>query len=278
VPEQERAVTALLAEMERRDAELKERESTLRADEASSREHGRRVAERERAVRERERALERQSRAEARRYLLEARAEVEKTIASLRAAADDERAERERAARRGVEQLADRHAAALDAIEKEAVGVAPGAGSSAPASVGEGDLVEVEMLGGRLGRIIEFREGDAIVAVGAVKMTLPRAALKPTLRTIERTAAFSGELPEHDVRTEIDLRGTRVAEIDELLMTSLDAALRADLKSLRIIHGKGTGALRERVAELLGKDVRVRSFRLGAWNEGGAGVTIVEFA
>jgi DNA mismatch repair protein MutS2 len=54
--------------------------------------------------------------------------------------------------------------------------------------------------------------------------------------------------------------------------------VRADLKSLRIIHGKGTGALREVVNEMLRKDTRVREFRMGAWNEGGAGVTIAEFA
>jgi len=54
--------------------------------------------------------------------------------------------------------------------------------------------------------------------------------------------------------------------------------VRADLKALRIIHGKGTGALRARVAEMLRKDTRVKTFRLGAWNEGGAGVTVAEFA
>jgi DNA mismatch repair protein MutS2 len=68
-----------------------------------------------------------------------------------------------------------------------------------------------------------------------------------------------------------------VSEIDEHVHSASDAAVRADLRTLRIIHGKGTGALRERVAEMLAKDVRVRSHRLGAWNEGGAGVTIVEF-
>jgi DNA mismatch repair protein MutS2 len=47
---------------------------------------------------------------------------------------------------------------------------------------------------------------------------------------------------------------------------------------LRIIHGKGTGALRDRVGEMLRKDTRVREFRLGAWNEGGAGVTVAELA
>jgi DNA mismatch repair protein MutS2 len=75
---------------------------------------------------------------------------------------------------------------------------------------------------------------------------------------------------------EIDVRGMRVGEVDDVIMQSLDAAVRADLKELRIIHGKGTGALRERVSEMLRKDTRVSSFRLGAWNEGGTGVTVAE--
>jgi DNA mismatch repair protein MutS2 len=87
-----------------------------------------------------------------------------------------------------------------------------------------------------------------------------------------------GDLPEEHVAREIDLRGQRVGEIDDVVMQALDAAVRADLKALRIIHGKGTGALRARVAEMLRKDTRVKNFRLGAWNEGGAGVTVAEFA
>ena len=69
-----------------------------------------------------------------------------------------------------------------------------------------------------------------------------------------------------------------MGDIDDVVMQALDAAVRADLKALRIIHGKGTGALRARVAEMLRKDTRVKTFRLGAWNEGGAGVTVAEFA
>ena len=78
------------------------------------------------------------------------------------------------------------------------------------------------------------------------------------------------------VASEIDLRGMRVGEVEGIVMHAVDAAVRADLKSIRIIHGKGTGALRERVAEMLSKESRVTTFRLGAWNEGGAGVTVVE--
>ena len=85
-------------------------------------------------------------------------------------------------------------------------------------------------------------------------------------------------MPEVHVPTEIDLRGLRADEAEAAVLQALDAAVRADLKSLRIIHGKGTGALRERVDEMLRKDTRVKEFRLGAWNEGGAGVTVAEFA
>jgi DNA mismatch repair protein MutS2 len=85
-----------------------------------------------------------------------------------------------------------------------------------------------------------------------------------------------GDAPEVEAKSEIDIRGFRAGEIEDLLMHAVDSAVRADLKTLRIIHGKGTGALRERVSEMLRKETRVTSFRLGAWNEGGAGVTVAE--
>jgi len=68
----------------------------------------------------------------------------------------------------------------------------------------------------------------------------------------------------------------RAGEVEDVVMQAVDAAVRADLRAIRIIHGKGTGALRERVAEMLSKESRVANFRLGAWNEGGAGVTVAE--
>jgi DNA mismatch repair protein MutS2 len=85
-----------------------------------------------------------------------------------------------------------------------------------------------------------------------------------------------GDLPEEHAASEIDVRGMRVDEMEQTVLHALDAAVRGDLKSLRIIHGKGTGVLRERVAELLRGDPRVSAFRLGAWNEGGAGVTVTD--
>jgi DNA mismatch repair protein MutS2 len=88
--------------------------------------------------------------------------------------------------------------------------------------------------------------------------------------------AWTADLPDAPAASEIDVRGMRADEAEGIVMQALDAAIRADLRSLRIIHGKGTGALRERVNEMLKKDTRVKQFRLGAWNEGGAGVTVAE--
>jgi DNA mismatch repair protein MutS2 len=139
--------------------------------------------------------------------------------------------------------------------------------------------VEVGTLGGRIGKVVEVRDGEAVVAVGVMKLAVPRTSLRISsaeVATPEVSVAIRGDLPEVHAPSEIDLRGMRVGEIEDIVMHAVDAAVRADLKTLRIIHGKGTGALRERVTEMLRKESRVTNFRLGAWNEGGAGVTVVE--
>ena len=126
---------------------------------------------------------------------------------------------------------------------------------------------------------MEIRDDEAVVAVGVMKLAVPLGSLRPSRAESaapEVAVAVRGDLPEVDAASEIDLRGLRVGEIEAIVMHAVDAAIRADLKTIRIIHGKGTGALRERVAEMLSKESRVTSFRIGAWNEGGAGVTVVE--
>ena len=77
--------------------------------------------------------------------------------------------------------------------------------------------------------------------------------------------------------TEISLRGLRVDEAESALVKALDDAVLADLPYLRVIHGKGTGAVRERVHEILAGDGRVKRFGFAPPNQGGHGVTIVEF-
>ena len=275
IPVDERRVTALLADLEAREKSLAatEKESSEVAEE--TRRRSRRLAEREKHVRERERELEQASRREARQYLLEARAEVEQTIRDLKAAADQNQ-DAARDARKRVEELANEQGRALDRLEREAAETAP---STSDQEVNIGDFVEVETLGGKIGRVVEVRDGEALVAVGAMKLAVPRTALRistPEAATPAVTVNIRGDLPEVHAPSEIDLRGMRAGEVEDIVMHAVDAAVRADLKTLRIIHGKGTGALRERVAEMLRKESRVTNFRLGAWNEGGAGVTVVE--
>lgn len=278
LPTGERDVNTLLAELESREQQLTEREKETAEIAEDAKARARRVAEREAAVREREKNAERDARREARRLLLDARAEVDRTIRDLKessAAAADEAA---REARRRMEDLAAAEGRMLKSLEEQ--GPEPSETSARhTGKVEKGDYVSVSTLGGRTAQVVELRDGDAIVAFGSVKMTVPLAVLSPADAPdgAERLrVSIRGDVPEVEARSEIDLRGLRAAEIEDVVMQAVDSAVRADLKSLRIIHGKGTGVLRERVAEMLRKESRVSSFRLGAWNEGGAGVTVAE--
>ena len=79
------------------------------------------------------------------------------------------------------------------------------------------------------------------------------------------------------VSPEINLLGKTVDEAVAELDKYLDDAALAHLSSVRIVHGKGTGALRQGVHDYLRRQKkRVKSFRLGAFGEGDAGVTIAE--
>ena len=200
-------------------------------------------------------------------------------VRDLKAARDDAVDTAAREARRKIEQVAAAQSQRLDQIEREEANVqrrsAPRP-DTAPLQVG--DAVAVLPLEGRVARVVDVRQSAVVVALGAVKMSYPRAQLRRTdePQAPQGTPSFMGDLPEVTAATEVDVRGLRVDEVDDPVMQAIDAAVRADLRSLRIIHGKGTGVLRERVSEMLQKDTRVRTFRLGLWNEGGAGVTIAD--
>ena len=75
---------------------------------------------------------------------------------------------------------------------------------------------------------------------------------------------------------ELDIRGLETLEAESVVENYLDAAQRSKLGTVTIIHGKGTGALRAAVHQMLKKNRAVKSFRLGRYGEGEAGVTVVE--
>ena len=79
-----------------------------------------------------------------------------------------------------------------------------------------------------------------------------------------------------EMSPEVDLRGLMVDEALERVDNFLNDAMLAGLPQVRIIHGKGTGALRKAVTEALRRDRRVESYRLGGVGEGGDGVTVAK--
>ena len=77
---------------------------------------------------------------------------------------------------------------------------------------------------------------------------------------------------------EIDLRGMTGDEAEQATVAAVDAAVLAEQPYLRIIHGMGTGVVRERVRRVVSGDRRVARFGFAPRNQGGTGVTIVEFS
>lgn len=79
-----------------------------------------------------------------------------------------------------------------------------------------------------------------------------------------------------DIKPEIDLRGLSSDEAMEKVDKYLDDAYLAGLSTVQVIHGKGTGVLRKKMQEFLKDHPKVESYRLGEWDEGGSGVTVVK--
>ncbi|MGQ9853588.1 MAG: Smr/MutS family protein, partial [Candidatus Oleimicrobiaceae bacterium] len=120
--------------------------------------------------------------------------------------------------------------------------------------------------------------GKVLVRAGSVSTWVRLAELT---KVAEASATRRGSVTYQvsstaTVGDEIDLRGLSSEEALEQLGKFLDTAALTGLHSVRVIHGKGTGTLRRNVGEYLRTHPLVKDIRLGAWNEGGSGVTIAE--
>jgi DNA mismatch repair protein MutS2 len=275
VPDAERQLDALLADVEARARSLAERETAVGDAEAAAVTERIRLdaraqdaAERERGVRERERSLDAKARDQARAYLLSARKTVESALGQARAAVDEATA---REARRMLER-------AISDVKE--VGQAEGrSGVQVDADVGD----RVRTADGMIGRVGERRDDGAIVLEsGAVRIIVqPDQIVEVLESSVGAPVRSTSRSPDHPTDrptagTEISLRGLRADEAEAILERALDAAVLDDLPYLRIIHGKGTGALRDVVQRLLQHDPRVARFGLAPANQGGSGVTVVE--
>jgi DNA mismatch repair protein MutS2 len=275
----ERRVEALLKDLEERTAEASRLAAEAGAAARRAAAAERRLAESEGRLEEREKRIEREARKHEERYLLEARRDVEAELERLRELAarlssgelvsKDSVDSSARVARSRVEEMLreSRLAASGQSV--------PDPPALHPVTVGERARSRSLDLAGE---VLEVRGQEATLESGGMRISLPLTDLVPAGdASLDRAPTASRPLPEIAPTTEIDLRGLRVDEVEAALAQGLDAAFVNEVPSLRIIHGKGTGALREEVARVLGADGRVRSRRPGGFQEGGSGVTVVEF-
>ncbi len=150
-----------------------------------------------------------------------------------------------------------------------------------------GDKVQLRSLNTR-GVVTSLGEEELEIQVGSLRVRTRLSEVEPVSREEDVDAAQEPTkgrqmVREHETRVdapspgmELDLRGQRADEALDQLERYLDAAYLARLPFVRIIHGKGTGKLRQAVRESLGSNPHVRSFEPGGVSEGGDGVTVAK--
>jgi DNA mismatch repair protein MutS2 len=137
-------------------------------------------------------------------------------------------------------------------------------------------------------RIVSLnQEGELTALIGTNKARVLVGAMS-TVVNIRDLEKLGGQVPAEpsrptnrrpdstDAEREIHLRGMTVEEAIDALDRFLDSAVVSGLGQVYVIHGKGTGKLRRKLSDYLKSHKEVDSLRLGNWNEGGAGVTIVK--
>ena len=147
----------------------------------------------------------------------------------------------------------------------------------------EGDQVKIKNVN-KKGEVIkvDYDKEEAVVQSGIMKVTVDLKELTKTEQN--KTKSSTGKVNISQVKQQkaknisakLDLRGMRAVEAKEKLLKYLDDVLLSNLNQVEIVHGKGTGVLREVVDETLDSYPSVKNYRLGKPKEGGSGVTIVK--
>jgi DNA mismatch repair protein MutS2 len=269
VSPEELATESLLAEIQQahQEAARARDEALLAQRQIGEQQH--RVAIRLAAIEGERAAILGEARTEARRELAEIRVEIEAIQAELTG--------RRSEATLGEEWLAQ--ARARLAEKEEAMSLprppSPLEETSIPGVLSIGDSVWVEGLG-TTGEVTGLDGDSAEVQVGSFHVRVQQNALErrtsPKPLEQETTSPLAAFRPSPGI--ELDMRGQRVQEVLPRLDKYLDDAFLAGLAFVRLIHGKGTGALREAVRQQLREHPLVKSHRPGEQGEGGSGVTI----
>ena len=148
-----------------------------------------------------------------------------------------------------------------------------------PDGLKEGDPVEIVTLG-QEGKVLGINGDSITVQAGTIKINVDKSNLK-RIKNIKKdnkpikTPTKRINKSVKDISKELDIRGKNVDEATLIIDNYLDDVYLSSLEEVVIIHGKGTGALREGVREYLDNHYHVKNMRGGELNEGGSGVTVV---
>ena len=226
-------------------------------------------------MRVKEKETLRQAKQEAAEILSQANKEIEKTIRIIKETQADKEATRK--SREEVGKLREK-------MEKGAQQVAPKK-QQKPLQVGE----HVQIAGQNvIGKLLEIQGKTAIVAFGQIKSTvalnrLERVSAGQAKQAEQRMAANRESNATSDIRNrqltfkqEIDVRGMRVDEALQAVVYFIDDASMVSASQVRILHGTGTGALRQAIRDYLHQASMVKSYRDEHVQFGGAGITVVE--
>ncbi|HBF33567.1 TPA: hypothetical protein DDW35_03280 [Candidatus Sumerlaeota bacterium] len=281
MPEEERKLSELLGSLQEKEGSLQRELQKART--------AREQADRDRAdflkqrvdLDKRKAEMDLHLEAKYKELLDKARSDIEKRIANLpsRQALAQIREEI-----RKDQKLAERRLEHIQAREEKILrsAKAPAAASERPWEPVVGDWVRVGK-GNQDGRIESLDEdrGRAKISIGSLTVDAMIKDLKPTTAPPDSTqSAWSGARylsvgVVEAVPQEIDLHGWRVAEALDEMDRYLDRAVLNHMQQVRVIHGHGTGALRNAIHEELRRHPHARSFRLADLREGGPAITIV---
>lgn len=264
LPEGERRVSQLAEDLERQERQWRDKLSDLERREKE-------LSQRERVCQE---ALD-ETRRQGGEALAEAREEAHTLLAQARRAVSEELA-RLKAEERSARKLREARTR-LMGVEARMAEAAPAVSEEAVALGGE-----VVVSGMRFrGRVVGFDAGQAVIEANGKVLRVPMTKLsvvgesKPPV-VFPEGVRVQAKATYTTIPGELNLRGRRAEEAQALVEKYLDDAFLAGLSQVRLIHGKGTGALRKALAEVLKGHPLVSGFRLGDPFEGGAGVTQVE--
>lgn len=143
-----------------------------------------------------------------------------------------------------------------------------------------GDTVQIKAMGVKAEVLSVAKDGTVNLKAGIMNVTAKEdelLLLENEQKRKQKTAPVAGTGARlMHVASEIDLRGMESLEGVLAAERYIDSAAMARMKTVTIIHGKGTGALREAIQQMLKRNKLVKSYRLGRYGEGEAGVTVVE--